>query len=78
MTFISLAKKTKYLINRSLHHTTQCLKVPKSSSEQPAKTLMQCVLDTTGNCVHARATTQVLENNSLLKKTRKIWGPHSP
>lgn len=48
MTLISLVKKSKYLTNRSLHHTTQCLKVPKSSYAQPAKAPMQCVLDTTG------------------------------
>lgn len=48
MTLISPVKKSKYLTNRSLHHTTQCLKVPKSSNAQLAKAPMQCVLDTTG------------------------------
>lgn len=78
MTLISLAKTTKYLTNRSIHHTTQCLKVSKFSNAQPAKTTMQCVLDTTGNCVHAQATTESLESNSLLQKHQENLGSTQP
>lgn len=78
MTLISLAKTTKYLTNRSIHHTTQCLKVTKSNNAQPAKICMQRVLDTTGNCVHARATTQGLETNCLLKKNQENLGSTQP